>query len=120
MRIIGIITGLIIGGEAIALLIGMYFFSEKPNYWLNMKNLALLITDIISGIFLVFYFLKGVNDLKLVVYFFIGIILLSHGLRTYEYWVGTNNTFCFNVPLFIVNNIKLLLSVVLLIIFALR
>ena len=42
-----------------------------------------------------------------VFYFLVGLALLTHGYRVWEYLARASNPFCANAPLFIVNNLKL-------------
>ena len=41
-------------------------------------------------------------------YLLVGLALLTHGYREWEYLAGAANPFCANGPLFVVNNLKLL------------
>ena len=81
-KLVILLTGLVIAGEALALQVGMHFLSERNNPWISFKN-----------------------------------ALLVHVYRDWEYLAHSANQFCLNLPLFVVNNVKLagLLSIILLV-----
>jgi hypothetical protein len=107
-KITTLLTGLVIAGEALALLVGMHFLSEGPNPWVSFKNDLFLVLDIVAGLGLVYLALAhrgpgwpyGLFTLA-------GLALLTHGYREWEYLAGAGNPFCANAPLFIVNTVKL-------------
>ena len=104
------LTGLVILGEALALLVGMHFLSEQGNPWISLKNDLLLGMDIATGTRLV-YLSFAITQIGMSgfgpLYFVAALALLTHGYRAWEYWTKVANGFCTNLPLFAVNNIKL-------------
>lgn len=108
IKLLGLLTGTVVAGEALALLVGMVFLSPKGNPWISTKNSVLLGLDILTGLgMVVLIVLLHRMD---VIYLFYGCVLLSiltHGYREVEYLVRAGNPFCINTPLFIVNSIKL-------------
>ena len=110
LRIGVFLTGLVILGEALALLVGMHFLSEQGNPWISLKNDLLLGVDIATGaglIYLSFAITRaGINRFSLL-YFIAALALLAHGYRAWEYLTKAANRFCINLPLYAVNNIKL-------------
>lgn len=111
-----ILTSLLIGGEALALLIGMHFLSERPNLWISIKNDFLLLLDLVTalGLFLIVMMNKDVTASN-AFYVFALVSLLSHAYRGWEYLACVPNKFCINVPLFIINDLKLLGLVIVLV-----
>lgn len=107
-NIVTLVTGLFIAGEALALLVGMHFSSESDKSWISVKNDLFLALDILAGLGLVYLALahRGVVW-TYAFYFLTGLALLTHGYREWEYLAGTDNAFCANTPLFVVNNLKL-------------
>jgi hypothetical protein len=103
------LISLLIGGEALTLLIGMHFLSERPNLWISIKNDFLLLLDLVTalGLFLIVMMNKDVFASN-AFYVFALVSLLSHGYRGWEYLACVQNKFCINVPLFIINDLKLL------------
>lgn len=101
-------TGLLIAGEALALLTGMHFLSPASNPWLSPKNDFLLATDLAAGMGLVWLALFRSGRHPLLLFCLAAVALLTHGYRLWEYLAHSPNPFCANFPLFTVNNIKLL------------
>ena len=102
-------TGLVVFGEALALLVGMHILGERDNPWTSLKNDVFLATDIIAGLVLVYFAFKADNVFAPAIFWTATIILLiSHGYRDAEYFLDLDNKFCSNVPLMIFNNVKLL------------
>ena len=93
--------------EAVALVIGMHVMGRGRS-WRSVKNDVLLITDIAAGIAIL---CLAIIDAKVhqstLFYIFITILLITHAYRQREYLADTNNPFCDNKPLLIVNNVKL-------------
>jgi hypothetical protein len=103
-----VVTGLVVFGEALALLVGMHILSKRDNPWTSLKNDIFLATDIIAGLVLVVFAFKQENLFSPAILWTITIILLvSHGYRDAEYFLDLENKFCSNVPLMIFNNVKL-------------
>jgi hypothetical protein len=107
-KIVTLMTGLAIAGEALALLVGMHFLSEGHNPWISFKNDLLLVLDIVAGLGLVYLALAHRGPgWSYALYSLAGLALLTHGYREWEYLAGGGNPFCANAPLFIVNTLKL-------------
>ena len=101
-----ITCGLILG-EAIALLIGSFIMRRKTFPWLDKKNLILLILDIVLAP-LIIISLPALNYLPLLVFYSALILLIGSLLfRTREYILHTENKFCENRVLYVINNILL-------------
>ena len=109
-RIGVVLTGLVILGEALALVVGMHFLSEQGNPWNSLKNDLLLGVDIVTGVGLItlsFAITNAQMSKFDLLYFVAALALLAHGYRAWEYLTRAANRFCINLPLFAVNNIKL-------------
>jgi hypothetical protein len=107
-NIVTLVTGLFIAGEALALLIGKHFSSEGDDSWISVKNNLFLALDILAGLGLVYLALAQRGAAwPYALYSLAGLALLTHGYREWEYLAGTDNAFCANTPLFVVNNLKL-------------
>lgn len=103
------ITGALVGGEALALAVGMRLPAGVPNSWLSVKNNAFLLLDILTGAAILAAAFGGQGGrLSIWLLVFTGAALLLHLYREWEYLSGFANAFCANRPLFIVNNVKLL------------
>ena len=114
LKTVTLLTGAIIAGEALALLTGTYFLSNDKA-WAS-KNIVFLILDIATGLGLIYFgFVKGNIHTSALFYLFSGLALLTHGYREWQYFADVEYRFCFNPPLFIVNNVKLAGLVVILI-----
>jgi hypothetical protein len=99
-----LVWGLLIAGEAVALWLGMHIFSTQPNPWISLKNDALLLVDMATGVALVSQWrLPGIA----VTCGLAGIALFAHGYRAWEYCAKDRRAFCVNAPLFLFNNVKL-------------
>jgi hypothetical protein len=102
-------TGLIVFGEALALLVGMHILNRRSSPWTSLKNDIFLATDIIAGAVLVFFAFKPENVFAPAIFWTVTVsMLLSHGYRDAEYFFDLENKFCGNIPLMIFNNVKLL------------
>jgi hypothetical protein len=101
-----LLTGLTMAGEALALLVGMHVLSAGDNLWISVKNDLFLALDIVAGLGLL-YLVLARRGMPLVLYFLVGLGLLTHGYRVWEYLARAGNPFCANLPLFVVNNLKL-------------
>ena len=104
-KIIAVLTGLVIAGEAAALLIGMHLLVRPTSPWLTPKNNALAVIDVISGVILVALTLTG--NAPGLFYATAALALITHSFRDWEYLSSIKNPFVFNLPLFIINNLKL-------------
>jgi hypothetical protein len=102
-----VVTGGLIAGEGLALLIGMHFLSKGDNSWISPKNDILLGADLITGAGLVYLALSKDNFHQSNWFYILSsVAIISHGFREWEYFFGHHNKFCINLPLFILNNIK--------------
>lgn len=93
---------------------GVHFLNEGNNPWLSFKNDLFLGLDIVTGLGLVYVALTDKNFLQSGVFYLLtAVILGSHGFREWEYLARTGNPFCANMPLFVVNNLKLIGALIL-------
>ena len=107
IKIVILLIGLVIVGEALALLVGMHILSERVNPWISFKNDLLLAFDFFSGAALVFLSLRNSDPGGLIFWIAAGLALVTHAYRDWEYLIQAANLFCLNLPLFVVNNFKL-------------
>jgi hypothetical protein len=105
-KVASLLTGLTMAGEALALLVGMHIPSAGDNPWISVKNDLLLALDIVAGLG-VPYLLMGRRGAPYALYFLVSLAVLTHGYRVWEYLARAGNPFCANLPLFVVNNLKL-------------
>jgi hypothetical protein len=103
-----ILLGLLLVGEAAALLIGTRVINENANLWNSQKNFFLLYLDILCGTILLLTVLLKFPEVIFWTIFIL--VVLSHAFREYEYLSLQEQPFCSNLPLFMVNNIKIVLS----------
>ena len=95
-------------GEAMALYIGTLKFGQSSNPWISSKNILLLFLDIFCGtMLLVSEFWKFPEIIFWMIFM---IVVISHAFREYEYLSLQKQPFCSNLPLFMVNNVKIVLS----------
>ncbi|MBN1579759.1 MAG: hypothetical protein JXA89_03590 [Anaerolineae bacterium] len=121
IRVLTILTGLVIAGEALALVVGMHLLSPAGNPWISLKNDLLLVLDIVAGLGLIIIAATAKDtDVPGILYVLLLVSAVAHGYREWEYLARVGNAFCANAPLFVVNNAKLvgLLVVVLGVIWA--
>jgi hypothetical protein len=103
-----LLTGAVIAGEALALLVGMHVLSHGDDAWVSVKNDLFLALDIVTGLGLVYLALApGGAAWPYAFSVLAGLALLTHGYREWEYLARASNPFCANGPLFAVNNLKL-------------
>ena len=110
-QLISFLLGLIIVGEAIFLFIGIYILGKKQNDWKTRFNLNTLLIDITFGMIIIF------NAFEKMIFIVIAVaaLIITHLFREIEYFnTEKKNRFIFNLPLFIVNSIKLIFLLVLL------
>ena len=102
------ILAILLLGESLALLFGVFLIGEGKKSWASNKNLLFLIVDIICGVLLLEFAIHQTS----VSWFWLllGIIYPTHAFREYEYLARVEAPFCSNLPLFIMNNIKIILS----------
>jgi len=107
-NMVTLVTGLFIAGEALALLVGKHSSSQGDDSWISVKNNVFLALDILAGLGLVYLALAQRGAAWTYAFYFLtGLALLTHAYREWEYLAGTDNAFCANTPLFVVNNLKL-------------
>ena len=108
-----IILALLVIGEALALIIGMNLSGSEGKEWLSLKNSFLLIIDIAMGLLaLILIFMNSKKKLLIFIIIVVIIICVSHFYREIEYFLIISNKFCINLPLFIFNSLKLILSLI--------
>jgi len=107
-KIATVLAGLVVAGEALALLAGMRLLSEGDNPWVSVKNDLFLALDMVTGLGLVYLALAHRGAAWPYAFSVLaGLALLAHGYREWEYLARASNPFCANGPLFAVNNLKL-------------
>lgn len=106
-NIVLLLTGLLICGEAAALLIGTGLVIKPRPKWLTPKNFAFLADDLFFGTILA---LIAVGVLTAPWIFWLSIVstFLSHAWRDAEFVARFPNRFCQNSALFLINNLKLM------------
>ena len=108
-RIITLLTAVLVAGEGLALLVGMYLLSPRPNPWITAPHTLLLALDILCGAGLILLALApagGLRDGLLLIAALVS--LAAHAYREWEYFTSPAAArFLTNVPLFVLNNIKL-------------
>ncbi len=103
-----IFLGILLVGEAAALFIGMRVLGKGGNPWNSHKNLLLLFLDILCGtILLLSLFLRFPEIIFWIIFI---LVEVSHAFREYEYLSMQKQPFCSNLPLFMINNVKIVLS----------
>jgi hypothetical protein len=107
-KIITLLTGMVIAGEALALLVGMHLLSEGDNAWISVKNNLFLALDLLAGLGMIYLSLARHGAVwPYALFLLAGFAVLTHGYRDWEYLAGVTNPFCANIPLFVVNNLKI-------------
>ena len=119
LKAVSVLVGALIAGEALALMVGMHVLNTDPHPWISLKNDALAISDVIIGLGLIGIGWMAGSASAIPFCSLSALAALTHLYRGGEYLVGIRSAFCFNAPLFVVNNVKLvgalvILSVVLL------
>jgi hypothetical protein len=109
-RGITIITGVLIAGEALALLVGMYLLSPRPNPWIMGLHTFFIALDILCGAGLIYLCFNGATSTRDGLIFIIVLIsAAAHVFRDWQYFnTGREIIFLTNTPLFIFNNVKLI------------
>jgi hypothetical protein len=103
-----LLTGAVIAGEALALTMGMYFTRSSEDPWIS-RNTHFLVLDVVIGFSLIYLGFATRDIDTLMIFYLLSIMaLITHGYREWEYFADVEHKFCFNVPLFVVNNLKLL------------
>jgi hypothetical protein len=103
-----ILLGLLLVGEAVALFVGTRVLSKGGNPWNSHKNSLLLSLDILCGTLLLLSLILRFPEIIFWIIFIL--VEVSHAFREYEYLSLQKQPFCSNLPLFMVNNVKIVLS----------
>jgi hypothetical protein len=110
IQVLASITGILISGEAIFLLIKRLLFDPRPNKWNTMRNTNTLFIDMAFGALLVIHAIEPNPFIQLSVF----ALLATHAYREFEYLFRKSEImFIINTPLFVVNTINLSLLVLL-------
>jgi hypothetical protein len=103
-----ILLSVLLVGEALALWVGMRSSNPGGQDWNWKKNSVFIYLDAVCGILL---FLELVLKMPEIIFWIVfSVVVLSHAFREYEYLSLRDQPFCINLPLFIVNNLKIILS----------
>ena len=105
-RMASLLTALTMAGEALALLVGIHVLSAGDNPWASIKNNLFLALDIVAGLGLL-YLVLARRGAPTALYFLVGLALLTHGYHEWEYMARASNALGANLPLFVVNSLKL-------------
>lgn len=105
---------LLTAGEAIILFVVLYVLKHEKK-WFSVRNTNFILLDIITGGGLIYILLSDYPLNAIISYELIAAGIITHLLRVIEYIQKKRNKFCFNIHLFIINDIKLLGFIVLLI-----
>jgi hypothetical protein len=111
LAIISGLTGAVIAIESLILFVGVRLTANADELWLCAKNDLLVVLDVIAGaalIYFAFAFQKMPTAHVAIIYVLIVASICSHGYREWEYLVGADTRFFFNLPLFVFNNLRLL------------
>jgi hypothetical protein len=104
-----ILTGLVISGEALALAVGMHVLSPSGNPWISLKNDLFLALDVLTGLGLVVLMVANKRVVASgILYALVFLSFIAHAYREWGYLARAGNAVCANVPLFVVNNLKLI------------
>ncbi len=114
LRTVSLLTGLVIVGEAAALIVGMRFLSPQPNPWLTSRNTLLLATDLLFGSVMLYSSAAQGQSAPSALFLEAAMAALAfHGYREWESLINLPDRFCLNTPLFAVNTVKTLCLLVL-------
>lgn len=111
LKLLNLFLAIVLLGEALALLLGMFFLSSNGSEWLTTANITLLSLDLVTGV-LVFTlaFKRDQKRIFLLLFFILATIVGSHIYRNIDFAINSSTAFAFNVTLLIVNNVKLIAS----------
>lgn len=117
LDVFALVLGLTVAGESIALLMGTTFSGFEGQEWQTPSNMFFMIIDIITGVAIIFLiFVKAeLTNYPLVLSVFVVIVIMTHLFREMQYLLDIPNKYLKNRPLFIVNNLKLLLAAIIVI-----
>ena len=102
-------AGAIAAGEALLLLIGMNV--PQPTAWSTPSNIGLALSDVLVGGALV-ALVSIDRDAPSQPWFYVlsSLLVVTHTYREVEYFIGVDQPFAANTPLFVLNNLKLALA----------
>jgi hypothetical protein len=109
LRLSALLTGSVVLGEALALIVGLHILPAGDSPWLSRKNDTLLALDVATGLglMLIPVLRREASHIPMLCVLTV-VATVTHGYRTWEYLIGADNAFCANIPLCAVNNLKLL------------
>jgi hypothetical protein len=108
LKVITTLTGLLMVGEAFALLMGSLGTVGDAGGWLSFKNGLLLQVDIVTGLALILIALAMKDFPRSPVFYTVVLVAVAaHVFRDWEYFNGGRNVFLANLGLFALNNVKL-------------
>ena len=107
MMIFIIALSLTIAGEALALFIGMYFL-KRNREWFITRNIIFIFLDVVTGVGIFYLTMSGKPVSNIIFSELVIAAAVAYLLRSVEYFSKRKIKFCFNIPLFVVNNIKLI------------
>lgn len=110
LRLTQLGTALVVLGEALALGLGMDLIAGGDNPWVTDSNLILLLTDVGLGGLITYFAVASRETDKFAILAATG-LMITHGYRAVEYFLGTANPFCANIWLFLLNDLKLIAAV---------
>ena len=108
LKTTALITGVLVAGEALLLLVGLRLPAEAALPWITPMNDTLLALDLVTGIGLVALALwvkEGRGEALLIG--LAAVAVLTHGYRVWEVAAACANPFCANPVLAIMNVVKL-------------
>ena len=110
LKTLALITGALVAGEALALLVGMYLLSPRPNPWISAPHTLMIALDIFCGAGLIALTLAHTGSLRGgLLLAAVLVSLAAHAYREWEYFAAPAATrFLSNAPLFVLNNVKLI------------
>ena len=103
-----ILLEILLVGEAAALFVGTRILGESSKQWISSKNTLLLFLDTFCGMTLILS--ESLKFPEIIFWIIFMVVVLSHTFREYEYLSLQKQPFCSNLPLFMVNNVKMVLS----------
>jgi hypothetical protein len=76
--------------------------------WSSVKNITFGVSDIVLGSSLIYFSISEKNISSSLIYLAYGLLLTTHIYRSFEIVpVLSENKFCHNAPLYILNNIRI-------------
>ena len=99
-------AGGLIAIESSLLLFGMNYPSVSD--WSSTKNVAFAVSDVILGSSLIYYSLSKIDIPKSLIYLTYSLLFSTHIYRNFELIpILSENKFCHNTPLYILNNVRI-------------